>query len=117
MENVERVKAKLIVEGANGPTTPEAEKVLHQKGVVIISDILANAGGVTMSWIEWANNRMGNIMTDQEALERLDRIMTQNFHRVFSEWQKKYSTYPMRIAAYVIAIDRAVRAMKLRGWI
>jgi len=117
MENVERVKAKLIVEGANGPTTPEAEKVLHQRGTVIIPDILANSGGVTMSWIEWANNRMGNVLTDQEALERLDRIMTQNFHRVFDEWQKKYSTYPLRMAAYIIAIDRVVRAMKLRGWI
>lgn len=116
-ENVNRVKAKIIVEGANGPTTPEADKVLHQKGAVVVPDILANAGGVTMSWIEWSHNRMGCFLTDEEALSRLDKMMTQNFHKVFNEWQKKYSEYPMRIASYVIAIDRVVKAMKLRGWI
>ncbi|MCD6195506.1 MAG: Glu/Leu/Phe/Val dehydrogenase [Staphylothermus sp.] len=115
--NADRIKAKVISEGANGPTTPEAEEILHKKGVMIVPDILANAGGVTMSWIEWCNNRMGGWLTDEEALERLDRIMTRNFNRVFDEWQKKYSEYPMRAAAYAIAVDRVVRAMKLRGWI
>ena len=116
-ENVNRVKAKIISEGANGPTTPEADKVLHEKGTVVIPDILANAGGVTMSWIEWSHNRMGCFLTEEEALSRLDKMMTQNFHRVFDEWQKKYSEYPMRIAAYAIAVDRVVKAMKVRGWI
>ncbi|MEM1696432.1 MAG: Glu/Leu/Phe/Val dehydrogenase [Desulfurococcaceae archaeon] len=116
-ENVNRVKAKIISEGANGPTTPEADKVLHEKGTVVIPDILANAGGVTMSWIEWSHNRMGCFLTEEEALSRLDKMMTQNFHRVFDEWQKKYSEYPMRIAAYAIAVDRVVKAMKIRGWI
>ncbi|MEM1699852.1 MAG: Glu/Leu/Phe/Val dehydrogenase [Desulfurococcaceae archaeon] len=116
-ENVNRVKAKIISEGANGPTTPEADKVLHEKGAVVIPDILANAGGVTMSWIEWSHNRMGCFLTEEEALSRLDKMMTQNFHRVFDEWQKKYSEYPMRIAAYAIAVDRVVKVMKIRGWI
>lgn len=116
-ENVHRVKAKVISEGANGPTTPEADRILHEKGVVVVPDILANAGGVTMSWIEWSHNRMGCFLTDQEALDRLDKMMSQNFNRVFDEWQKKYSQYPMRMAAYAIAVDRVVRAMKLRGWI
>ncbi|MEM0100571.1 MAG: glutamate dehydrogenase, partial [Desulfurococcaceae archaeon] len=116
-ENVNRVKAKIIAEGANGPTTPEADKILHDKGVIVIPDILANAGGVTMSWIEWAHNRMGCILTDEEAITRLDKMMTQNFSRVFDEWQKKFSAHPMRIAAYAIAVDRVVKAMKLRGWI
>jgi glutamate dehydrogenase (NAD(P)+) len=116
-ENVNRVKAKLIVEGANGPTTPEADKILHERGAVVVPDILANAGGVTMSWIEWSHNRMGCWLTDEEALARLDKMMTLNFNRVYDEWQKKYSQYPMRVAAYVIAVDRVVRAMKLRGWI
>ncbi|MEM4369803.1 MAG: Glu/Leu/Phe/Val dehydrogenase, partial [Desulfurococcaceae archaeon] len=69
-ENVNRVKAKIISEGANGPTTPEADKVLHEKGTVVIPDILANAGGVTMSWIEWSHNRMGCFLTEEEALSR-----------------------------------------------
>jgi len=116
-ENVDKVKAKLIVEGANGPTTPEADKVLHERGAVVVPDILANAGGVTMSWIEWSHNRMGCWLTDEEALARLDKMMTLNFNRVYDEWQKKYSEYPMRVAAYVIAVDRVVKAMKLRGWI
>ncbi|MEM2535255.1 MAG: hypothetical protein QXD12_05555, partial [Candidatus Nezhaarchaeales archaeon] len=68
-------------------------------------------------WIEWSHNRMGCWLTDEEALARLDKMMTINFNKVLDEWQKKYSEYPMRVAAYVIAIDRVVKAMKLRGWI
>lgn len=116
-KNAPNVKAKIISECANGPTTPEADNILHKKDVIVIPDILANAGGVMMSWIEWSHNRMGCWLTDEEALERLDRKMTHNFHEVYNEWRKKYSDHPMRAAAYAIAVDRVVRAMKLRGWI
>jgi glutamate dehydrogenase (NAD(P)+) len=116
-ENVNRIKAKVIAEGANGPTTPEAEKVLHEKGVIIVPDILANSGGVTMSWIEWSHNRMGCWLTDEEALSRLDKMMSLNFNRVYDEWRKRFPEHPMRTAAYAIAVDRVVKAMKLRGWI
>ncbi|MCD6368379.1 MAG: Glu/Leu/Phe/Val dehydrogenase [Thermoproteales archaeon] len=116
-KNADKVKAKIISEGANGPTTPEADEKLAKKGVVVIPDILANAGGVTMSWIEWCHDRMGCWLTEEEALDRLDKKMSENFNLVFSEWEKKYSDKPMRIAAYVIAVSRVVDAMKLRGWL
>ncbi|AFK51168.1 Glu/Leu/Phe/Val dehydrogenase [Thermogladius calderae 1633] len=116
-ENAPNIKAKLVVEGANGPTTPEADEILHKKDVIVVPDVLANAGGVVMSWIEWSHNRMGCWLTDDEALARLDKMMTQNFNKVFDEWEKKYRQYPMRTAAYAIAVDRVVKAMKLRGWI
>lgn len=116
-ENAHKVQAKVISEGANGPVTPEADHILHGREVIVVPDILANSGGVTMSWIEWSHNRMGCWLTDQEALDRLDKMMSLNFDRVYNEWRKRFSEYPMRVAAYAIAVDRVVKAMKLRGWI
>ncbi|MGC9209951.1 MAG: Glu/Leu/Phe/Val family dehydrogenase [Acidilobus sp.] len=120
-ENAPRVKAKLIVEGANGPTTAEAETVLVKKGVVIVPDILANSGGVVMSHIEWVNNRMGGWITEDEAKAKLMQKMSDNFNAVWDFWEKKLGgpggPYSMRTAAQAIAVDRVVRAMKLRGWI
>jgi glutamate dehydrogenase (NAD(P)+) len=118
-ENADKIKAKVIVEGANGPTTPEAEEILTKKGVVIVPDILANAGGVIMSHIEWVNNRMGGWIKEEEAKARLEEKMTGNFHAVWNYWQNKLDTskYNMRAAAYAIAVERVYKAMKLRGWI
>ncbi|MEB3764946.1 MAG: Glu/Leu/Phe/Val dehydrogenase [Desulfurococcales archaeon] len=117
--NADKIKAKLIAEAANGPTTPDAEVILTQKGIIVIPDILANAGGVIMSHIEWVNNRMGGWITEEEAKARLEQKMANNFLRVWDYWQNKLDTskYNMRAAAYAIAVDRVVRAMKLRGWI
>ncbi|MEB3797492.1 MAG: glutamate dehydrogenase, partial [Caldisphaeraceae archaeon] len=111
------IKAKLIVEGANGPTSPEAEEILTKKGVVIVPDILANSGGVIMSHIEWVNDRMGGWVTEEEAKERLEKKMENNFAAVWSFWEKKLKSENMRLAAYSIAVERVVKAMKLRGWI
>ncbi len=116
-ENADRIKAKVISEGANGPTTPEADIILRKKGAIVIPDILANAGGVIMSWIEWANNRMGNWLTEEQALERLEHKMVENFGRVYDEWQKRFYDHPMRTAAYALAVERVLKAMQLRGWI
>ena len=118
-ENADRIKAKIIAEAANGPTTPEAEEVLTRKGIVVIPDILANSGGVIMSHIEWVNNRMGGLITEDEARRRLEEKMTTNFHKVWDYWNKKLDTskYNMRAAAYAIAVERVVNAMKLRGWL
>ncbi len=120
-ENAQKVKAKLIVEGANGPTTAEAEATLVKKGVVIVPDILANSGGVVMSHIEWVNNRMGGWITEDEARSKLMQKMSDNFNAVWDFWEKRLGgpagAYSMRTAAQAIAVDRVVRAMKLRGWI
>ncbi len=116
-KNVERVKAKVISEGANGPTTPEADEVLARKEVIVVPDILANAGGVIMSHIEWVNNRMGGWITEEEAKNKLIEKMTNNFNAVWDFWNKIGRDKPMRDAAYGLAVKRVVEAMKLRGWI
>ena len=81
-ENVNDIKAKLIVEGANGPTTPEAHKILHERGVFVVPDILANAGGVTVSYFEWVQDRHGYFWTEKEVNERLEAKMCQAFNVV-----------------------------------
>ena len=117
--NARDIKAKLIVEGANAPTTVEAEKILTERGIIIAPDILANAGGVVMSHIEWVNNRMGGWVTEDEARRKLEEKMLEAFHRTWSFWESKLdkSKHNLRSATYAIAVDRVVRAMKLRGWI
>jgi len=112
-ENAGDVKAKLIVEGANGPTTPEADRILEEKGVIVIPDILANAGGVTVSYFEWVQNRMGYYWTAEEVDERLRRVMTQAFKDV-TEQAEKYEISP-RYGAYALAFGRVAEAMRVRG--
>ncbi len=112
-ENANLVKAKLIVEGANGPTTPEADRIFNKKGIVVIPDIMANAGGVTVSYFEWVQDRMGYFWKEAEVNERLEDTLLVNFH----EMRKVVNQYkvPHRTAAYMIAIDRVVQSLKLRG--
>jgi glutamate dehydrogenase len=116
-ETVKKVssRVRMVAEGANGPTTPEADSVFKKNGIFVIPDFLCNAGGVTTSYFESVQNDMNYYWTKQEVLERLDTKMTQAFHAVLdmSESQKVY----MRDAAYMVAIDRVVKAMQLRGWI
>ena len=112
-DNAAHVKAKLIVEGANGPTTPEAANIFRERGVVVIPDIMANAGGVTVSYFEWVQDRMGYFWKESEVNERLEDTLLENLHRI-QEFAKKHNT-TLRIAAYSIAIDRVVKALRLRG--
>jgi glutamate dehydrogenase (NAD(P)+) len=108
-------RVRIVAEGANGPTTPEADEVFKSQGTFIIPDFLCNAGGVTTSYFESVQNDMNFYWTKEEVLQRLDTKMTQAFHSVLemSEGEKVY----MRDAAYMVAIGRVVKAMELRGWL
>jgi glutamate dehydrogenase (NAD(P)+) len=115
-ETVKRVssRVRLVAEGANGPTTPEADEVFKSNGVFVIPDFLCNAGGVTTSYFESVQNDMNFYWTHDEVLQRLDTKMTQAFQSVL-EMSENHKVY-MRDAAYMVAIDRVVKAMELRGW-
>jgi glutamate dehydrogenase (NAD(P)+) len=112
-KNAGRIKAKVISEGANGPTTPEADEILNGKGVFVVPDILANAGGVTVSYFEWVQNLQELIWSEEEVLDRLTRIMQRSFKEVLDISVSK--KIPMRTAALVLGIGRVAEATKLRG--
>jgi len=112
-KNAADIKARLIVEGANGPTTASADKIIREKDITVVPDILANAGGVTVSYFEWVQNRLGYKWTGERVNRRSDRIMKDAFEKVYSATQKfKVSS---RIAAYIVAIDKVAKTYKYRG--
>ena len=112
-KNAHKVKAKLLVEGANSPTTPPADDILFERGVFVIPDILANAGGVTVSYFEWVQDRQGYFWTEDMVNERLKQIMVSAFDGVVAYGEKH--NVNNRIAAYMLAIDRVAACIKVRG--
>ncbi len=111
-DNVDTIKAKLIVEAANSPISPEADRILDQRGVVILPDILANAGGVTVSYFEWVQNRQYYEWSLDRVRQELDRVMTDSFERVWTAaTERKIS---LRTAAYALAIQRVYNATRLQ---
>ena len=113
IENAPSIRAKIIVEGANGPTTPEANDYLHEKGVFLVPDILANGGGVTASYFEWVQDRYGYFWTEEEVNQRLEHKMHQAFHAVIA-LMDQYKV-DMRTAAYMLGIQRVATVTRLRG--
>ena len=112
-KNARKIKTKIIAEGANGPTTPEADQILHDRGIVLVPDILANAGGVTVSYFEWVQNLQELLWSEEEISDRLTRILKRSFAEVLNISQKE--KVEMRTAALILGIGRVAEATRLRG--
>ena len=113
IDNVDKVQAKIILEGANGPTTNDADAVLQKRGVMVLPDILTNAGGVVVSYFEWVQNNESFMWDEDYINQNLEKIMNKAFGEVWALHEEKKVSF--RMAAYMLALGRVVSAKKLRG--